>query len=71
MLSAAEKRKKFDDGKHDPAIIIGVFMKCSVCVLLLVLLLLIGVQSPETTLDDARLAAGSIQQRVPNSFYAK
>jgi len=71
MLPAADKREKFADGKHHPAFIIGLYLKCSVCVLLLVLLLVIGMQAPETPVDGAQLIAGPIQQRVPDSFHAK
>jgi hypothetical protein len=71
MSTASEKRRKLGDLRHQPAMMLAVFLKCSVCVLLLVLLLVIGMQAPEMPVDKGQLAAGSFQQGLPNLLYAK
>ena len=70
MATAADKRKKLAGAEHQPASIVGVILKCSVCVLLLVLLLAVGMQIPEMSGDTGQLAQGSFQHWVPYSFYA-
>ena len=71
MATAADRREKLAGLKHHPAMIVGVFLSCSVCVLLLALLLAIGMQMPDTPGDAGRLAEGSFQHWMPYSFYAK
>jgi hypothetical protein len=71
MITAAHKRKYLAEFKDHPVIIAAAFLKCSVCALLIALLLVIGMQAPDSAFDSQQLVAESVQQSVPYSFYVK
>lgn len=70
-MPLAAQRKKLAAGERDPALIVGLILKCSVCVLLLALLLVIGAQTEQTPVNLAQLINTTIGPGTPNSANGK
>ncbi len=69
MANPARKGTKLVDPKHRRFALIGVVLKCSVCVLLLSLVWEIGMHAADTS--DGIIVAGAYQHGAPYSFYVK
>ncbi len=69
MATIDDRKKTAAPSARYRTTLAGVVLKCSVCLLVLALLLLIGMQAGD--MPDGVIVAGAFQQGVPYSFYVK